>query len=400
MTLSGNELKAITIVPKVTSLLSSIALVTFLRCIIARRRENLQKMYHRLVFGMSIVDLIRSLSFFVGTWSVPPHAGGDEQIFWEIGTYTTCRIQGFINQVGLAVPLYGAALCIYAYLIIRNNFQAESIASVEIWLHGVSLSLALILAIALAATDSATSTGSWCWLPTLSFKEDAVGSSVSLFSAGVVTISFLIGVVMIILILLTEYTKREERKDWRGKKKFMETARSKKAEHLTNQAILHLMALIICNLFVIITPLIGSMQQNFVCLFIGNVLITLSGFFNVMVYTKLLNPSKPPPVSDIPPSFSIRQLSVNDLPIVTNGFNPCTKISSTFGNMFILNHEKYNAADFAVFTGDSEDEVDIFEKEQLPDHLSVTTADVESLGDVPSKNESIANVSSFLGGLI
>lgn len=384
-----------TIMPKVTSLVSSIALGTFIRCMIARRRENLQKMYHRLVFGMSIVDLIRSLSFLVGTWSVPPHA----ETYWEVGTKTTCTIQGFINQIGLAVPLYSAALCIYAYLIIRSNFQAESIAPVEIWLHGVSLSIAMVLSIALVVTDSATSMGSWCWLPTVSFKENAAASYVSIFSAGVVTISLLVGVTMIILILLAENKKRKERKEWRGKKKFMETHRARKAEHLTTQAMLHLAALIICNTFIIINPLIGT-TQNFACVFIGNLLITLSGFLNVMVYTKLLNPSKPPPVSDISPSFSIRQVSANDIPIVTNGFNPCTKIPSTFGNMFVLNSDKYNADDFAVFTGDSDDEVDIYEKEQLRDQLSVTTADVESLGDVavPPKNRSIAT--TFLGTLI
>jgi len=398
MTFSRYEQKALTIVPKATSLLSAIALVTFLRCIIAQRRENLKKMYHRLVFGMAIVDLTRSTSSVIGTWFVPSQ--NENEIYWGIGTNTTCTIQGFINQIGLAVPLYGTAICIYAYLTIRNDFQSEIIAPVEKWLHGVSISLATILAIALTASDSATPSGSWCWLPPISLEVNIWGSFVTLLSAGLIFTSLLIGIIMIVFILITEDKKRKERKEWRGKMKFMETARSIKAQHLTNQVILHLLALIICNLFIAIIPMSGSLDC-FPGLFIGNILITLSGFFNVMIYTKILNASKPPPVSDISPSFSIRQLSANDLPIVTHGFNPCTKISSTFGNMFILNDQKHNVEDFAVFTGDSEDEIDPFEKEQLPDQPCDKITDVESLVDCNvSKNELLANDNRFIGDLI
>jgi len=400
MTFSEFQQRALTIVPKATSLVSTVALVTFLRCVFVHRRENLQKMYHRLVIGMSIVDLIRSASFLVGTSFMPQHTGDEAHFDWAIGNNTTCALQGFINQIGLAVPLYGAALCIYAYLTIRNNFNSESIASVEKWLHGLSLSLSMILAIALVASDSATRSGSWCWLPPFSLTENRAGSFVSLFSAGLVLISFLIGIVMILFILITERKKQKERKEWRGKKIVMERARAKKANHLTNQAILHLLALIICNLFVIIIPISAANFQHFPCLFTGNVLITLSGFLNAMIYTKLLNPF-PPPVSDIAPSFCIRQLSANDLPIVTHGFMPCKKISSTFGNMFVLNDQKYNADDFAVFTGEAEDETDVFEKGQSPDMLSVTTADVESVGDISSlMAEPLPSKSSFLGRLI
>jgi len=401
MTFSEYQQRALTIVPKVTSLISTVALVTFLRCIIATRRENLQKMYHRLVFAMSIVDLLRSASFLVGTSLMPRHIGDIKYYDWAIGNESTCAFQGFINQIGLAVPLYGAALCIYAYLIIRNNFNAQSIASAEKWLHGVSLSLALILAVALAASGSATPSGSWCWLPPFSFTNMRRGSFVTLFSGGLVLISFLIGIVMILFILMTERKKRKERKDCGGKMIVMEAARSKKAQHLTNQAILHLLALIICNLFVILIPITGSTSEHFACLFTGNVLITLSGFFNVMVYTKLLNPSKPPSVSDITPSFCIRQLSANDLPIVTHGFTPCKKISSTFGNMFVLNDDKYNVEDFGIFTGECDDETDLFGKDQSQEILSVTTMDVESVGDIiPSKDEPLANKTGFLGRLI
>jgi len=401
MTFSEYQTRALTIVPKATSLISTVALVTFLRCIIARRRENLQKMYHRLVFAMSIVDLIRSASFLVGTSLMPQHDSNDRYYDWAIGTEATCALQGFVNQIGLAVPFYGGALCIYACLIIRNNFNAQSIASAEKWLHGVSLSLATILAIALTASGSATASGSWCWLPPFSLANNRTGSLVTLFSAGLVLISFLIGIIMIICIVITERKKRQERKEWRGKKIVMEVARAKKAKHLTHQAILHLLALIICNLFVILIPITDSSSKHFSSLFAGNVLISLSGFFNVMVYTKILNPSKPPSVSDISPSFCIRQLSANDLPMVTHGFTPCKKISSTFGNMFVLNDDKYNVEDFAVFTGETEDETDLFGKNQSRDMLSVTTADVESVGDInPLKDEPPANKSGFLGRLI
>lgn len=378
MTFSEYQQRALTIVPKATALISTVALVTFLRCIIARRRENLQKMYHRLVFAMSIVDLIRSASFLVGTSLMPQHDSNDKYYDWAIGNDATCALQGFINQIGLAVPFYGAALCIYACLIIRNNFNAQSIASAEKWLHGVSLSLATILAIALTASNSATASGSWCWLPPFSLTNNRTGSLVTLFSAGLVLISFSIGIIMIICIVITERNKQKERKEWRGKKIVMEAARAKKAKHLTHQVLLHLLVLIICNLFIILIPITS---QHFSCLFAGNVLISLSGFFNVMVYTKILNPSKPPSVSDISPSFCIRQLSANDLPIVTHGFTPCKKISSTFGNMFVLNDEKYDVEDFAVFTGETEDDID-FGKDQSRDMLSVTTADVESVGDM------------------
>jgi len=351
MSYVGHQQMALAIAPKVTSILSTITLMFFLRCVNCRK-DNLQKMYHRLVLGMSMVDLIRSVNFVVGTHFMT----ADAENKYAGGSEMTCNAQGFINQLGLAVPLYGSALCLYAYLSIKNDFKAEAFASVEKWLHGACISFPVVLAIPLiTCSNIATASGSWCWLPEFS-KESLnwFGRVVVICSACLILASFLIGGTMLVLIFIMEDEKRTERKDWKGKKKFIEAARKKKAHNLIVQVALHLLVLILSNLFIIIFQFNGSARKNFPSILIGNILISLSGVFNVIVCTKVMQPSVS---SDETCQISIRHISQRDLPVVTNGFDPPTTISTTFGNVFLFPDDEDDSEGFQIFTGDlGEDE--------------------------------------------
>jgi len=369
------KLWSLSLVPQLTSMLSTIALLSFLLRV-TRKKDYLRRIYHRLFFGMSIVDLIRSVNFFVGTFLVSKDKIKDYP--WARGNCVTCYMQGFISQLGLAVPLYGTAICVYAYYSIKHNFKAEKIQSIEKWLHGASICIPVFLAILLFIVLPPEPLGSWCWLPASSEHE------LMLVSPLLLIFSFLIGIAMVILSLVTEHKKRTKRRSWKGKKQLFEAARSKKAQRLIIRVVLHLIVIIISNLFIIIFQF---SEVNCACLLLGNIFISLSGFFNVIVYTKLRSPS----VSDEHTcQISIRHISQRDIPIVTNGFDPPTTISTTFGNVFVLTGEERDAEAFQIFTGDSDEECQSANENSLASCVESASDGVESFQSDRNSSQSVS----------
>ena len=64
-------------------------------------------MYHRIILGLSVVDFASSLAAFATTWPIPASEGNDndDSFLWSTGTWTTCTIQGMLNQFGIASPM-------------------------------------------------------------------------------------------------------------------------------------------------------------------------------------------------------------------------------------------------------------------------------------------------------
>jgi hypothetical protein len=98
---SESQRIALAILPKLTGFLSMVAsfwiIVEVLTDIV--KRSNV---YHRLLLGMSLVDLISSISYFASTWPVP---SGTDDVTWAIGNERSCSLQGLFLQFGVASPV-------------------------------------------------------------------------------------------------------------------------------------------------------------------------------------------------------------------------------------------------------------------------------------------------------
>ena len=100
------------IITTTSSLMSTICsgLILFL---IFRSRMGLKSVYHRIIFGLSLCDIIKTLPMMVTTLPLPVDTIYGPRDGIIAGNDITCTIQGFLYTFGsLASGLYNAFLCI------------------------------------------------------------------------------------------------------------------------------------------------------------------------------------------------------------------------------------------------------------------------------------------------
>lgn len=167
---SLTELMIIAIGPKFPCLLSILGSGYIIFNVVSQE-QKFELIYHRLMLGMSVSDLLASIAFFIGTWPMPSGTsvdGGPNQshcYYANVGNATTCAIQGFVIQTfTVAVPIYNAMLCIYFLLFIRYNWSEERLRKVEPLMHGLALIYPLAFAIVCLQQDIFNPVTSFCWI--------------------------------------------------------------------------------------------------------------------------------------------------------------------------------------------------------------------------------------------
>jgi hypothetical protein len=150
---------ALVIAPKVTGFISIVfsALVIFT---VARCKEKRSKTYHRLLFGISCVDVSSSFWLGLSTWPIPEETG----IKWASGTTATCVVQGFFTQFGVTSSFYNASLSVFYLLGIKYGWREHHIYKIEPFLHGIPLLWGLVTAIAGIPLTIFNSANLWCWI--------------------------------------------------------------------------------------------------------------------------------------------------------------------------------------------------------------------------------------------
>jgi hypothetical protein len=105
---------ALAVAPKCTGFLSAVGALWIL-IEIATHDTKRNRVFHRLIGAMTMVDLLGSMAFFCSTWPIPreqdttttttttdPHQDDElKNVIWNIGTVYTCTVQGFIIQFSI-----------------------------------------------------------------------------------------------------------------------------------------------------------------------------------------------------------------------------------------------------------------------------------------------------------
>lgn len=89
------HLKALAIVPKLAGF-TSFCFSSLIVFTVVRDKRKRTSPYHRLLCGISIVDMSSSFWLGLSTWPIPEETG----IMYAVGNDTTCRLQGFWTQAG------------------------------------------------------------------------------------------------------------------------------------------------------------------------------------------------------------------------------------------------------------------------------------------------------------
>lgn len=93
------------VTPCITSAFSIIGSTLILYRILKYREEKLQRVYHRLIFGLSAIDILASIGNMMSTLAIPSDTIDS---FDAIGNRASCVTQGFILQMGQGIPIYNA----------------------------------------------------------------------------------------------------------------------------------------------------------------------------------------------------------------------------------------------------------------------------------------------------
>ena len=115
---------------------------------IRSRRRKLDDLYHRLVFGLSVVDLLFSSSLLFHPFLVPSETGFP----YAFGTDQSCTVVGFFFQFYFSSYCYNCFLGLYFFLMIRTSASGGKRTSndtksiqnwIEPWVHILAVGVPL-----------------------------------------------------------------------------------------------------------------------------------------------------------------------------------------------------------------------------------------------------------------
>jgi len=146
----------------IVSLISSFVLIWMIK----RSHISFKSTYHRILLGMTIADIIYSLSLAHFNMMAPSE---DDYFVWNAsGNQLTCNVQGFLTATGATSGLlYNCSLNLYSLAVVKNRKSDEYIRKkIEPFLHGVPIVYALALTITLLiGKNTNDSGGGSCYAP-------------------------------------------------------------------------------------------------------------------------------------------------------------------------------------------------------------------------------------------
>ncbi len=109
--------------------------------------------YHRIIFGISVSDIMTSLAMITGPFAPPSDL---ILAYWAVGNQTSCQVNGFFLNFGAGcVPLYTCLFCYYCFCKICKNMSDDAFAyKIEWKLHVVVLTYSIAISIMSLLTNA------------------------------------------------------------------------------------------------------------------------------------------------------------------------------------------------------------------------------------------------------
>ena len=159
MSFSSAQERALAVSPKVVGF-ASIIFSSIIAVTVLRDKKKRSKVYHRLLLGISCVDISSSFWLGLSTWPIPRDSG----ILWAAGNDASCSLQGYFTQFGIASSFYNAGLALYYLLVIKYGWREEQVQRIEPLLHAIPILWATGTATCAASLGILESANLWCWI--------------------------------------------------------------------------------------------------------------------------------------------------------------------------------------------------------------------------------------------
>lgn len=162
--------KLLAMLPIPSSILSIVGSTIIIYIILGNRGRRRWTPYSRLLLGMSVCDIVSSISIAIAGFLRPQ----DTSIrAWAFGNDATCTITGFLIQFSWSGMFYYNMLSLYFLLSTRFGMKNSIIGRrIEPFMHFVAVGYPLFTGIAgaIAGVYSETSASFGCWVSVITFR--------------------------------------------------------------------------------------------------------------------------------------------------------------------------------------------------------------------------------------
>lgn len=131
----------------------------------SRSSSNHCRPLSRVLLSLSISDCLSSIAWFLSTWMFPSNMIGGEYTWGNIGSWTTCNLQGFLVQLGQgAGPLFNTTYALFSLLLLRYRWTDRQLVRVEPYFHVGIWTMAIGLALFPIFLDFYNPVVQVCWI--------------------------------------------------------------------------------------------------------------------------------------------------------------------------------------------------------------------------------------------
>lgn len=295
------------------SLMGSLTVATM----ILTSPTGLSSPYKRIIFGLSIADILQSISLLTGPFS-PPR--GTPQSPWAIGNTATCDANGFAMTAGsCAVPMYTCGLCIFYMCKLVDRMSDRKFARrVERYIHLsiILFNLCVGLVSLFTKTFNASPLAGFCYFAAFPQECNYPGSSnygqcvrgdhafIFIYISTITVPSICLGGIFISMGLILLHAQRKARafrtqygQPW-NKDAVQQQGSESYAEYLVRlyvkEAVIQSCLYVLGFVAVYIVPLVTCLKMLINIHSIDNSQITillvtffpLGGLYNILVYTR------------------------------------------------------------------------------------------------------------------
>ena len=116
----------------ITIVIATLSFVaSFTMALMIKKSKEPPSPYRRLIFGLSVADVMQSAALITGPFLSPSDSPG---AIWAIGNTCTCNLNGLLISLGaLSLPMYTFSLCLFALLRVKYRMTREAFAEKVEW---------------------------------------------------------------------------------------------------------------------------------------------------------------------------------------------------------------------------------------------------------------------------
>lgn len=283
---------------RVASALSIIGSTYIIQDVLRDLGKWKESVYHRIMLGLSTVDVLSSLFLlFLQGWPLPKELGP-----FAFGTMYTCDATGFIGNIGMiGTPLYNCTLATYFLVQLKYHWSKPRIEAAEKWFHIVPWTVAIVTSVAGLAANTFGPFFGTCWVteaypigcgePGSLVKCSRGGNGAFAYFWGFLILCLVFTILFVSITMFLVYKSVWTIENEAVRYSFARYS-ARRINHyemsrrIKIQGILYALALLSTYIGLILFFVIWSItgHQSMIFFFVVRIIFPLQGFFNMLIY--------------------------------------------------------------------------------------------------------------------